>query len=124
MGRYYKIVLSFVLAIFMMLFYQMAGRIFDLIGGKPEIIREVKISEIMKKDESTFIDRLGVWEKNTGYIIIHRNQLQNLKDFSGTLLHEVGHALSNAPDVNRNFEATLTNLLGIICNELLTLENK
>lgn len=99
-------------------------RIFELIGGKPESIKEIKISETMKKDESTFLDRLGIWEENTGFIIINRNQLQDLKNFSGTLLHEIGHVLSNATDVNRIFESMLTNMLGIICKKLLMLENK
>jgi len=95
------------------------NQIFDLIGGKPTSVHEVKISETMKKDLTTFQDADGVYERGNKSIIIKRSQLRNLEDFCGTLLHEVGHAISNKEDVTREFELHLTRLLGIVSAKAL-----
>ena len=47
-----------------------------------------------------------------GRIIVKRDQLGSRERFLGTLLHEVGHALTAAPDVDAVFEDGLTHLLG------------
>ena len=89
------------------------------IVGKPKKVKSVKISTTMKKDLSSFIEALGVWEESNGTIIIKRTQLKNIEKFSRTLLHEVAHALSGASDVSREFENELSKLLGIITPKVL-----
>lgn len=89
-------------------------KIFELIGGKPHNINEIKISETMRKESGSFIEANGVWEFSTGVIIIKRDQLRNIESYSGTLIHEIAHATSGAADVTREFEQELTRLLGII----------
>ena len=41
----------------------------------------------------------GLWEESTGTIIIKRDQLYNIENYAGILLHEVAHAKSGASDV-------------------------
>jgi len=87
--------------------------------GKPKTVRSVKISKTMRKDLSSFIEATGVWEESTGTIIIKRDQLKNLENYCGTLLHEVAHALSGACDVTREFENQLSKMLGTITPKVL-----
>ena len=72
---------------------------------------EFKLSETMRLDNS-FSESSGLWDGTN--IIIKRDQLKNLKEYAGTLLHETAHALSGASDVSREFEMELTRLLGVI----------
>lgn len=87
--------------------------------GKPKIIRDVKISETMRKEIGSFIEAEGVWDPKTGSIIIKRSQLKSIEKYAGTLLHETAHAISSASDVTRDFEIKLTELLGKICGKLI-----
>ncbi|MFQ5980191.1 MAG: ATP-binding protein [Candidatus Heimdallarchaeota archaeon] len=95
--------------------YAMTDRIFAAIGGKPHRIKEIKVSETMRKDFNTFQEVTGLWEPSERRIIINRSQLHDLKTYAGTLLHETCHAKSGAADVSRRFEHELTKLLGLIC---------
>jgi len=88
--------------------FDMTDMIFNLIGGKPKIIKGVKISETMIKEPGSFIEAEGLWEPKTNTIIIKRNQLQSIEKYAGTLLHEVVHAIGGAKDVTRDFEDELT----------------
>ena len=99
--------------------FDLTDKIFALIGGKPEIIKEVKISKKMKKELSSFTQAKGVWEPSTKMIIIHRSQLKDIEAYAGTLLHEVAHAVSGASDVTRDFELELTKLLGKVVKQAL-----
>ena len=54
----------------------------------------------------------GLWESQDGRIIVKRTQLQSLANFAGTVLHELSHALSGAPDMSLEFEQQLTEELG------------
>jgi ribosomal protein L40E len=94
-------------------------KIFKLLGGKPNNIKEIKISETMRKELGTFIEANGIWEPSTGRIIIKRSQLRSIEAYSGTLIHEIAHATSGARDVSREFELELTRLLGIIFSRKL-----
>ena len=94
-------------------------RIFALIGGKPKMIKEIKISETMRKELGSFVDRLGVWDPVKNMIVIKRDTLSSLAIFSGTLLHEVSHAISGADDVTREFELKLSELIGKVVEEVL-----
>lgn len=87
--------------------------------AKPRKIKEIKISETMRKELGSFIERNGVWEESTGRIIIKRSQLKRIEDYAGTLLHEVAHAISGTTDFSREFEHELTRLLGIISSKAL-----
>jgi hypothetical protein len=60
-----------------------------------------------------------VWEEHEHRIVIKRSQLKNLRDYAGTLLHEMVHATSQASDVTRRFEEGLTQLLGVITSNIL-----
>lgn len=52
-------------------------------------------------------------------IIIKRTQLRSLKEFAGTLLHEIAHAKSGTNDISRAFEDELTGLLGLISSNVI-----
>jgi len=93
--------------------FNKTNKILEIVG-KPKTVRSVKISKTMKKDMSSFSEATGVWEGSTGTIIIKRDQLKSIENYSGTLLHEVAHAVSGASDVSREFENQLTKMLGII----------
>ena len=90
------------------------NKIFELIGGGPDNIKEIKISETMRKELGSFNEANGIWDPSNGKIIIKRTQLRNIEAYSGTLIHEIGHASSGAGDVSRAFELELTKLIGII----------
>lgn len=85
-----------------------------LAGGWPPGVRQVLISESMRPDAYGRADAVGLWEHDTGRIIIKRDQLRSLKSFAGTLLHELAHARSGEEDVSRGFEEALTELLGTV----------
>jgi hypothetical protein len=99
--------------------FQMTDTIFEIIGGKPEEIKEVRISETMRKELGSPVETEGVWEQLTKTIIIKRTVLKTLERYAGTLLHEVAHAISGAQDVNRDFETELSRLLGIAASKAL-----
>lgn len=91
--------------------YDKTESIFGLIGGRPEVVREVLISETMRV-ESFGSDTGGVWENGTGRIIIKRTELDNMESYAGVLLHEAAHASSGAIDSTRDFETELTRIIG------------
>lgn len=99
--------------------FDMTDAIFHLVGGRPRQIREVKISETMRKEVGSFVEANGLWDAANRRIIVKRKQLGNLKDYAGTLLHETAHAISGASDVSRDFEMELTALLGVIVSRVL-----
>jgi hypothetical protein len=73
----------------------------------------------MRTETFNHREAVGVWEGSTGRIIIKRDQLRNLRDYAGTLLHETAHATSGASDISEEFETTLTQLLGTITKNTL-----
>ena len=85
-------------------------RIVALIGGLPTAIKEIKISETMRMESYAFVEAAGLWYPPN--IIIKRTQLISLELYAGTLLHEIAHARSGAPDISSGFEQSLTDLLG------------
>ncbi len=99
-------------------------KLYELIGGRPYSILEIKISETMRKDPNTFREAEGLWDENNGSIIIKRDQLRSIEKFSGTLLHETAHCISGVPDVNRAFENELTRLIGVLCKRVLKRNKK
>jgi len=59
---------------------------------------------------------LGMWDAAEQRIIIRRDQLRTLAAFAGTLLHELGHAISGTTDGTMEFEDELTRLLGQVAS--------
>lgn len=95
--------------------------LFNFLGGRPPRIREIKISEKMRK-EMDGQDAVSLWIAATGTIIIKRSELKSRQDFAAALLHETAHALSRMEDGNRGVEQELTKLLGILALQLLQQE--
>jgi len=93
--------------------------ILNLIGGKPKRVKEIKISETMRKQLGSFVEAEGLWEGGKGRIIIKRSTLPSIERYAGTLLHEVAHALSGADDVSREFESALTQMVGMISSKTI-----
>ena len=100
--------------------FRLKDIIFEIIGGKPWQIQEIKISETMQTDNYTFRPAIGLWQSNERRIIILRSQLRDKSSFLGTLLHEIAHAKSDATDSTRAFESELTRLLGIFASKTLS----
>ena len=81
----------------------------------------VLVSETMRLMEGRYQEAVGVClEPAEGRIIVKRSQLQSLTDFAGTVLHELSHALSGAPDMSLEFEQQLTREPGRIVARNIT----
>jgi hypothetical protein len=74
----------------------------------------------MRLMEGRYQEAVGVWEETDGLIIVKRTQLRSPDAFAGTVLHELSHALSGAPDVSFAFEEQLTQELGRVVARRLT----
>ena len=98
--------------------FSMTNNIFSLIGGRPSIIREIKISETLQKEWGGFEEAVGLWESAYGRIIIKRTLLCSIDKYASSLLHETAHALSGASDVSRSFEKELTRLIGEVIKRI------
>jgi hypothetical protein len=99
--------------------YDLTDAIFELFGGKPDVVESVKISETMQEAFYSGQATVGVWDASSRSIIIKRTQLGNLADYAGTLLHEAVHAKSGYGDVSRGFESELTRVIGIVSEKAL-----
>jgi len=91
--------------------FALATPILELLRAEAKRVREVLVSRTMRIG-ALDNEAVGVWEPETRRIIIKRDQLERAERFLGTLLHEVAHAFSGAPDVDEEFERALTLLLG------------
>ena len=91
--------------------FEYKDKIMNLVGGKPDIVKDIKISETMRVG-STICGVAGLWSSAEQVIIIRRDQLSSLSTFAGVLLHEIAHAKSGCPDVDQGFEVTLSTFLG------------
>jgi hypothetical protein len=89
-------------------------QIFAARGGRPKRVRDIRVSETMRLMEGRYQEAVGLWDDEDGQIIIKRTRLQSLATFAGTVLHELSHALSGAPDVSLEFEEKLSQELGTI----------
>jgi len=69
----------------------------------------IRVSETLRLDLN---DTTGVWDPQTGQIVILRTQLASISEYAGTLLHELAHFTTGAPDASVAFESELTRLLG------------
>ena len=85
--------------------YDATPKVVALIGGLPGCIKEIRVSETMRMETHVFVEAVGLWDPPN--IIIKRTQLRSLEEYAGTLLHEMAHARSGAPDVSSEFEQSL-----------------
>jgi hypothetical protein len=97
--------------------------ILEMIGGRPRVVKAIRISETMRRDAYSSGETVGLWDGNEGWIIIKRSQLRSLSRFAGTLLHEALHAKFDLSDVSRNFESLLTELAGDLAARVIALTN-
>lgn len=93
--------------------YDKTESIFRLAGGRPENVRDVFVSKTMR-EEGHGTDAGGIWEPDTGRIIIKRTKLNSVESYAGTLLHEMVHAISGTEDMTIDFENELTHMIGKI----------
>ena len=99
--------------------FRLTSKILDFIGGKPREVKEIMISETMRVETYSFNEAAGLWDASQRRIIIKRNQLKNLCDYAGTLVHEIAHVKSGALDVSSDFERQLTLLIGMMISKSL-----
>jgi len=99
--------------------FEMTDKILGFVGGKPKQVKVIKISETMRLETHSFAEAAGLWDASTGTVIIKRNQLKNLRNYAGTLLHEITHVKSGASDISSRFEQHLTFVIGSIISKIL-----
>ena len=92
--------------------------ILGLIEDLPRV-EAIRISEQMRITGAEDWKTRGVWETPERRIVIHRPVLQELTTFASVLLHELAHPKSGAKDQTREFERSLTEMLGEIATEAL-----
>lgn len=90
-----------------------------LVGGLPRFVKGIEITQTMRPDYEFSDHTQGLWDSESGKIIIHRGELKSLTQFAGTLLHELAHARSGHPDHSRAFENELTDMLGVVAARVL-----
>lgn len=99
--------------------YKLTPRIIELFGGQPYKVKSIKISSTMRKDFFGEVETLGCWDEKTSSIVISHKTLISIADYSGTLIHELTHAKTGHDDVTREFETSLTKILGQLCGRIL-----
>ncbi|WP_158855034.1 ATP-binding protein [Halorhabdus sp. CUG00001] len=91
--------------------------ILDLLNNPP--VEEIRVSETIRMTERGEMAN-GVWDGSEQRIVIRRQQLNSVRDFASTLLHEVAHPRSGgAPDLSQPFEDALTSLLGEVAESAI-----
>jgi hypothetical protein len=99
--------------------YKLTPNIIEIFGGQPQKVRSIKISTTMRNDFFSDVETLGCWDRQTSSVVLSRKTLETIKDYAGTLIHELIHAKTGEVDVTRAFETSLTNTIGHICNQIL-----
>ena len=101
--------------------FDLTDDLLNLVGGKPSNVREIRVSETMRPEAGSLSETGGVFEPDKRRVVIKRSQLSDNATYAGTLLHEVAHAVSGRPDVDRDFEGKLTQFLGTFASGLVTI---
>jgi hypothetical protein len=95
-----------------------SDEILDLLNDPP--VEEIRVSETIRMTDRGEMAN-GVWDGNEQRIVIRRQQLNSVRDFASTLLHEVAHPRSGgAPDLSKPFEDALTGLLGEVAESAIS----
>lgn len=92
--------------------YALGGKVLALVAREAKRVTSVRISETMRINRYDGNEAVGVWDEASRQVVVKRTQLRAAETFLATLLHEIGHAYSGAPDVDELFEDALTHLLG------------
>jgi hypothetical protein len=100
--------------------WEMLPSIFAARGGRPARVKHVLVSETMRLMEGSYQEAVGLWDDAEGRIIVKRSQLQSLPAFAGTVLHELCHSLSGAPDLSLAFEERMTTELGRLASRYIS----
>ena len=95
------------------------NEIIRLQGRRPEVLKNVRISETMRINDEGTGATVGSWDADTRSIVIRRDQLKKVSTYAGTLLHELTHARTATDDVSREFEEALTRTLGTVADQAL-----
>jgi hypothetical protein len=85
-----------------------------LVGGLSRNVKAIEITQVMRPDYFNADHTQGLWDEESGKIVIHRGELKSLAQFAGTLLHEIAHARTGYQDHSREFENELTEMLGMV----------
>lgn len=104
--------------------FEKSSAIAALVGGLPDRVKAVRVSNTMRVDFATGSDALGLWDGSTNSIVIRRDQLSSISNFAGTLLHEIVHAYTGYDDVTRSFENALTDVIGKTASAALAVPNR
>jgi formylglycine-generating enzyme required for sulfatase activity len=99
--------------------WQERYRIIELAGQSRRDAPDILVSETTRVSESGTATS-GVWDRKRKAIVILRKQLLSTQAFAGTLLHELGHAVTGAKDCTRAFENVLCSYLGLISAKALS----
>jgi len=100
--------------------WNLRDRILEIVGGIPPRVRGIHIADqIRKPSYQTTGKTQGVWDSQESKIYLLRETLASLPLFAGVLLHEAIHAKYGIGDVDRSFEAILTEYLGIAAAKCL-----
>jgi len=97
--------------------YSLLGEIIDVFGKIPNNVKGIKISNNIRNDYYDNNITMGIYDSENELIVIHRNALKSLSIFCGIVIHELIHAKTGYPDVDRNFETALTNMIGKIVSK-------
>jgi hypothetical protein len=99
--------------------FDLTSKIFALIGGKPKVVKKVKISNTMRKEIRGSRKTVGIWDPMSKEIIILRDVLETVRGYAGTLIHEAVHAKFDLDDISREFESELTEIIGLFSEKIL-----
>jgi len=99
--------------------YNHTSNIVNLLDNNSLRINDIKISNTMRRDFFSDVETLGCCDHKTKSIVISRKTLKTLEDYSGTLIHELVHATTGYVDVSRDFETSLTEVIGSLCEKIL-----
>lgn len=78
-------------------------------GGRPAVVQDIRIVRSLC---TNLVHADGLWNPENKLIIVQRGALRSRTRFAAVLLHEVAHAQSGRPDVDREFESYLTDMIG------------
>jgi hypothetical protein len=98
--------------------FNLTPDIIKLFGVMPEKVKSIKISAKMRKDIFADAETYGCWDSNTNAIVLSRKTLKSISLYAGTLIHELIHAKTGLDDVSREFESSLTEAIGHLCEHI------
>src|SRR5262249_22707831 len=84
--------------------WAIVGPLLALVLPGSERIKAVLLSESMRINPLTHAEAEGLWDARERRIVIKRTCLDTKVHLAATLLHEVGHVVSEAGDISSAFE--------------------